>query len=107
VVMPASALELASLCYEIGNKHLPLFLGERRVAGALRGAFVPLDDGGWLCGPEGKKAAPATVTDKCSRACAYRGAGSLFFPDQCSWLIRRNDPPMCMSDNPNAENLII
>ncbi|HZE85912.1 MAG TPA: urease accessory protein UreE [Puia sp.] len=25
VVMPASALELASLCYEIGNKHLPLF----------------------------------------------------------------------------------
>ena len=31
VIIPASAFEMAAVCYEIGNKHLPLFYGNNEL----------------------------------------------------------------------------
>ena len=37
VIMPASTYEVAYVCYEIGNKHLPLFFDENQL-------LIPLDE---------------------------------------------------------------
>ncbi len=42
VISPRNMAEMAKVCYEIGNKHLPLFLEEEQLLIPRRGAAVSL-----------------------------------------------------------------